>query len=259
MKKKLFLAVLLSLLSLPFYAQENLPQKDAASVTKDANNPLASIKSFSMHNVYTSSLYSAEGTLNTFWLRYAQPIGRVLIRASLAVNNFNIGEIDRSGLGDLNVFGTYILTQPTSANQLGVGPIFTIPTATSSLLGAGKWQVGAAFVGYFASNPVFQSGVLATWQHSFAGDKDRNKVQIATVQPFLMWQLGKGVYLRSTGIAVLDLENGNYLVPLGLGAGKVIKAGNLVFNLFAEPQFTVWHKGEMMPKVQCFIGINTQF
>lgn len=259
MKKKLLFAALLSLFTLPFFAQESIPQQDAASVTKDANNPLASIKSFSMHEVYTPSIYGLEGTMNTFWLRYAQPIGRVLIRASLPVNSVDIGELNRSGLGDLNVFGTYILTPSTSANQVGVGPILTVPTATSSALGAGKWQIGAAFAGYFASSPVFQCGILATWQHSFAGDSDRNKVQIATIQPFLMWQLGKGVYLRSSGISMLDLENGNYVVPLGLGAGKVIKAGKFVFNLFAEPQFSVWYKGDNMPKVQCFFGINTQF
>jgi hypothetical protein len=48
-------------------------------------------------------------------------------------------------------------------------------------------------------------------------------------------------------------------VPIGLGVGKVFKAGNVVFNLFAEPQFTVLAEGIWQPRYQTFIGFNTQF
>ena len=228
-------------------------------VTKDANNPLASVKSFSIHNIYSPSVCAMEGSMNTAWLRYAQPLGRVLIRASLPINSFDVGGTDKSGLGDFNVFGACILTPSSSSNQVGIGPIFTFPTATSSALGSGKWQAGVALAAYFASNTVFQCGLLATWQHSFAGEGDRNKVQAASIQPFFMWQLGKGLYLRSSAINVLDLENGNYLVPLGVGMGKVVKVDKVVFNIFAEPQFAAWHKGYGMPETQLFIGVNTQF
>ena len=255
MKRILFILSILCLFAQSEYAQ----QKESSAITKDANNPLASIKSISAHNVYSPSIHGSEGTLNTTWIRYAQPIGKVLVRASMPINTVSVGEIDRAGLGDLNIFGTYILTKPTSANQLGIGPIMTFPTATSSILGSGKWQIGAALAAYFASNPTFQCGLLMTWQHSFAGDKERNKVQAASIQPFFLWQLGKGLYLRSSAINILDLENGNYLVPVGFGMGKVIKIGKVICNIFAEPQFSVWHKGIGLPKTQFFIGCNTQF
>lgn len=255
MKRFILLSALLSLFILPGFAQGT----DANALAKQANNPLASIKSVSLHNVYTPSIYAMDGSMNTTWLRYAQPIGKVLIRASMPINTVNSKEIDKSGLGDFNVFGTYIFTEATSPNQFGVGPILTIPTATSSVLGAGKWQIGAAVAAYFAANHTLQCGLLATYQHSFAGASHRNNVNTATIQPFFMWQLGKGLYLRSTGINVFDFENGNYLFPLGLGIGKIITVSKLVFNLFAEPQFTMWHKGDGMPKTQLFIGINTQF
>lgn len=255
MKRVILFTAFISLFTLVGYAQST----NANALAKQANNPLASIKSISVHNVYTPSMYTLDGSMNTTWLRYAQPIKRVLIRASMPINTINSNGIDKSGLGDFNVFGTYILTKPSSTKQMGIGPILTIPTATSSVLGAGKWQIGAAFAGYFATSPIVQSGILATYQHSFAGKSSRDAVSIATVQPFFMWQLGKGLYLRSTGITVFDFENHNYLLPLGLGIGKVIPVNKLVFNLFAEPQYSVWHKGEGMPKVQVFIGINTQF
>ena len=46
---------------------------------------------------------------------------------------------------------------------------------------------------------------------------------------------------------------------LGVGVGKVLRAGHAVFNIFLEPQFTVVHYGAGQPAVQIFGGINIQF
>lgn len=232
---------------------------ESSKAMKDANNPLASIKSISVHNIYSSSLCGIDGTANTAWIRYAQPVNRILLRASMPINTINIGPENHSGLGDMNIFGTYILTDLTSHNQLGIGPLLSVPTATQKFLGSGKWNIGFAFVGYFAKSNIFQFGFLATWQHSFSGNDNRRRVHAASIQPFLMWQLDKGLYLRSTAISILDFEKGNYLVPVGLGMGKVLKIGKVLCNFFAEPQFAVWNKAYGLPKTQLFIGVNTQF
>lgn len=228
-------------------------------MAKDANNPLASIRAISTHNAYTSSIYGVGGTMNTTWIRYAQPIGRFLIRASLPINSLSTDNYAKSGLGDMNIFATYIVTRPTARNQFGIGPILTFPTATSSKLGAGKWQAGLAVVAYLPMSNALQMGLLATWQHSFAGDSDRPTVNISTIQPFFIWQLGRGAYLRSTATKVLDFAQDTYYSPLGLGFGQVLPVNKMVFNFFIEPQFTVWHSGKPVPKVQLWVGINTQF
>lgn len=44
-----------------------------------------------------------------------------------------------------------------------------------------------------------------------------------------------------------------------LGAGKVMRAGGAVLNLFLEPQFTVLHRGIGQPAFQVFTGIMAQF
>lgn len=255
--------------------------EESAGMLKQANNPLASIKTFSVHNYYTNQMYGNDQGMNSMWFRYAHPIGRVLLRASLPVNTLPMpnGKCN-SGLGDLNVLAAYLFTKPTSANQIGIGPVINAPTATSRALGSGKWQAGVALAGYFASSNTLQIGFLGTWQHSFAGNyhanvqlgalqhrayryevsrEGRADAQFLTFQPILMWQLGKGFYARSSGIATFDLENDNYYVPLGLGVGKILKMNQTVFNLFLEPQFTAWHKGYNIPKTQLLIGINTQF
>jgi hypothetical protein len=78
-------------------------------------------------------------------------------------------------------------------------------------------------------------------------------------QPFVVYNLPQGLYLRSTATWSFDLERSDYYIPLGLGVGKVWETvDGATFNLFVEPQGTVAHDG-VAPKVQVFMGLNMQF
>jgi hypothetical protein len=256
LSKKTITVTCLMCCSIALFAQTT--ETSEAEILKQANNPLASVKTFNVHNYYTPSLYGApDATLNTAWLRYAQPFGRFIVRASLPVMTTSAtGESPKSGLYDMNAFVIYKLSK-NEGTELGIGPAITFPTGTNGF-GSGKWQGGISAVAFFKSNPVIQVGSLLTWQTSFAGDEDKSDVNMLTPQIFFMWQIGGGTYLRSTGIWSFDLENGTYNVPIGLGIGKVLKTGNKVFNIFAEPQYSVFAHGAGQPKFQVFIGFNTQ-
>jgi hypothetical protein len=233
----------------------------SAEELKRANNPLANMKALNFQNYYTPALYGLPDDItNTFWIRYAQPVGRVLIRASLPLNTLPSGQTDpKSGVGDFNIFATYLATPETAATQFGIGPLLAAPTASDDVLGSGKWQAGAAIVVFSAPSTQIQFGGLVTVQASFAGDDDRADTGLLVLQPFAMWQLGKGTYLRSAPLWVFNLESGDYNVPFGLGVGKVVKVGNTVFNIFLEPQFTMLHEGVGQPAFQLFTGLNLQF
>ena len=226
---------------------------------KKANNPLASTKSVNVHNYVMPSLHGVpDASLNQLIFRYAHPIGNFLLRASLPiVTTSGIGVGPTTGLGDASIFGIYSFSVGKGI-QLGVGPSLTFPTGTNHL-GAGKWQAGASALIFIARSPFLQIGSLVQWQMSFAGDDSRANVNLLTPQLFFIWQLGRGTYLRSTGAWSFDLNSGNYNIPLGLGIGQVVKVNNVVFNLFAEPQFSVAAKGVGQPKFQVFVGFNTQF
>ena len=60
-------------------------------------------------------------------------------------------------------------------------------------------------------------------------------------------------------IAVFDLENDSYHVPVGLGLGRVIPTPSVVYNVFIEPQFTILDRGAGQPELQLFVGFNMQF
>jgi hypothetical protein len=98
-----------------------------------------------------------------------------------------------------------------------------------------------------------------TWQAGFAGNNDRDDVNIGALQPFAFYQLGKGAYLRSAPIWVYNFDNDAYSIPIGLGIGQVIRKGKIVFNLFVEPQYSVAWRGSGQPDWQIFAGFNMQF
>lgn len=230
-----------------------------AEALAQANNPLASAYALNLQNYYAGALYGVpDRSVNTFWARAAIPIGRTLTRASVPLATRPSSPTDsQSGLGDLNIFTAYLfVSNPTTS--VGFGPLVVAPTATDESLGQGKWQLGAAAVA-FKATPTVQVGGLLTWQASVGGDSDRPSTSLMAVQPFAIWQLGGGTYLRSTGVWTFDLKSGDYAVPIGFGIGQVIKSGKVIYNLFLEPQFSILHDGTGQPKVQMLAGLNLQF
>ena len=232
-----------------------------AETLKQANNPLANFRALNFQNYYASKLFGLpDDTSNTLWLRYAQPVGRWLIRASLPLNTFPVGGgATESGLGDFNIFGAYLLNKPDAPTSFGVGPLVALPTASDDALGTDKYQLGAAAVYFNAKSPQLQYGGLVTYQTDVAGSSNAADVSLMALQPFAIWQLGGGTYLRSAPIWIVDFENERYNVPIGLGIGKVVKVGATVFNMFIEPQFTALNDGDRNPAFQTFIGLNLQF
>jgi hypothetical protein len=238
-------------------AQE-IPNADEVA---KANNPLAPITAINFQNYYLPTLYLLPAQhANTLQLRAIFATTKMIVRATLPVSTAPTSILESvSGLGDLNVFDAFLLTEEGAKNQFGVGPLLVAPTATDDALGDGKWQGGAAVVVVTQPIPTVMIGGLVTYQHSFAGDSDRPDASLGVVQPFVILQFGGGYYARSSGVWEFDLENDSYVVPFGVGVGKVMKAGRSVLNIFLEPQFTVMREGIGQPSFQVFGGINVQF
>jgi len=226
-----------------------------------ANNPLANANAINFQNYYGSSLYGmTDQTNDSFLLRPVIVTGRQIIRMTLPVSTVpsSSGE-SVSGLGDFNVFDAIVLSPDGSTQQYGVGPLLVIPTATTDETGSGKWQAGVAGVYVSALPGGSMLAGLLTWQTDFAGDSDRSHTNFLTAQPIGIFQVGGGIYLRSSGLWTRDFENNRTLIPFGLGVGKVFRMGKTVVNAFAEPQFTIYHKGDGQPAFQLFSGINLQW
>ena len=143
------------------------------------------------------------------------------------------------GLGDLNP--TFFLS-PAKPGALiwGVGPTFTLPTATDSRLGSGKWSMGPAVVGLTMQGP-WVVGALANQQWSFAGWRDQDVSQLL-IQPFVNYNLPDAWYLVSAPILTANWEasSGNkWTVPLGGGVGKLFKLDKLPINTQLQAYYNV--------------------
>jgi len=226
---------------------------------KQANNPLANFKALNFHNYYVPEVSETAGTANTFWVRYAQPIkafgGNWLTRMSLPIQRVPTATGNESGLGAINAFAAYLFETKDPSVSVGVGPLLALPTSTGDVPGGDTWDIGAAAVFFDARSSQFQYGGLLTYQTDVAGS---GKSELMALQPFGLFQLGGGWYLRSTGVWVFNLETNDYSVPVGFGFGRVIKADNLIFNFFMEPQATILSDGPGQPDFQVFVGMNTQ-
>jgi len=226
---------------------------------REANNPVASMGAFNLQNYYASRLSElTDASANNFILRLAAPYGPLLARASLPVVSTSAPGTSTSGLGDLNVFVTWRLTAVSSPLTFAVGPLYVAPTASDDTLGAGKHQLGGAIIVLESVGPLL-CGTLLQYQHSVAGDEERDATSVFTPQLFAILQVGGGTYLRSAPTATFDLESGNYYVPFGLGIGHVAKVEGIVVNAFIEPQYTLLSHGASQPLFQVFSGLNFQF
>ncbi|WP_409077884.1 hypothetical protein [Pseudomonas sp. N3-W] len=237
---------------------------DNAEEANKSNNPLNLAPGANLQDYYTPRLYDSNVHTNDALLRGTLPIAPndfigvpQLLRATLPISTRPDPHNGYStGIGDLNLFDIFLLK--TDGVQLGIGPQITAPTAEHDELGTGKWQAGLAAVAIDAS-PSGLLGALVQYQSAFAGDRDRAHVESATMQPFIIHNLEKGWYLRSTGTWTFDLKNDTHYIPIGLGGGKVWKSGGNIFNTYIEPQWTVERKGDGLPQFTLFAGINVTF
>ena len=143
------------------------------------------------------------------------------------------------GLGDINP--TFFLSPAKSGKLIwGVGPTFTLPTATDSMLGNGKWCAGPAVVA-LTMQGHWVVGALANQQWSFAGWGDHD-VSALLVQPFVNYNLPHGWYLVTAPIMTANWEANSgdkWTVPLGGGIGKIQRIGKLPLNLQLQAFYNV--------------------
>ncbi len=258
---------IIAVMSLGISSQTAQAQDDfeATNTTSDANNPLAETTSFNIQNYYIGKFTESNQKGNQFVLRYGKPvsIGKTnwLARASLPINSLpvNTDGTRETGIGDFDIFASYLFKTGDPKISFGIGPQVVLPTATDDRLGAEQLQLGLANVYFNARSEKFQYGYLLTYRAGVGDTNGRDRVSLAALQPFLVYQLEKGWY---TGMAPLwgyNFKNDSYSIPVGLRLGKVIQKNKTVFNFFVEPQYSIFDKGPGQPKWQIYFAVNMQF
>ena len=238
-----------------------------ASVVAQSNNPLSNLVGFNFNEYYAPNLFGVDAVASLLNLQAVIiPVKRHvdlyhIIRVTMPVVTLPATPATyTSGFGDLVLQDAFKLSRAGAKTEWGAGPLLVAPTATSDLLGAGKWQAGAAVVVIRLLEGGSIVGGLLTWQTDFAGDDARPGTNLATFQPEVALALGAtGFYLSSSPIWTFDFQNNRYLIPFSIGFGKVMELGKTIVNVTFEPQFSVYHKGEQQPTTQLFLGLTLQW
>lgn len=254
---KILFPLLLGILSISTLARTNSDEMN------NSNSPLAPRLGLLMQNFAAPSVYGTDRSTNSLIFRQVYPhkVGGLpqLTRFSLPVNTVPDGEDKKTtGLGDMNLFNIFLI-KPKKGFDAGVGPYIVFPTASSPQTGSGLWQAGLAGIVISLNDWGFLGGLM-TYQHSFAGPDEKATQNLASFQPFMLYNLPKGFYARSTAIWNANWQNGHYYIPLGAGLGKIWKSsdGTLV-NLSVEPQWTVAHEGDGQPEFQILMAFGLVF
>ncbi len=249
------LAVLAAILFSPVVtlaAEEAGTDEDTDALAKMAQNPIADMISLPFQNNMYFNAGAKDKTIYNLNIQPVIPfklndewnlITRTIIPITSQPSLFP-GMDSAAGLGDINP--TFFFSPVTKPGELiwGVGPTFTIPTATDDLLGSDRWSAGPAVV-LLTMQGHWVVGALANNQWSFAGPgHGGSRVNAFLLQPFANYNLSKGWYICSSPIITADWEADSgqkWTVPLGGGFGRLLKVGKMPVNFQLQAFSNVVH------------------
>jgi opacity protein-like surface antigen len=138
-----------------------------------------------------------------------------------------ISDSNTNGIGDIT---QEFFVSPTHPGPLiwGVGPVFTIPSATDPLLGTGRVLLGPTAVALVTPGH-WVIGVLVNNQWSVGGNPLRPSVNEFLAQPFINYNMAHGWYLTSSPEITanwLAAPGQQWIVPVGGGFGRLFKIGD---------------------------------
>ena len=230
-QKEFRLACLFSLLVstallTPFQATAAESSK-TQSLDQAASDPTASLMNVQIQDNYSESFHKLfDASSNSILLRSAVPfqIGeqKHIARATLPiVTDSPSGE---TGISDLVLFD--LLAFDKSWGRWGAGVVGLAPTAAHDALGAGKWAIGPAF-GFVARSHKALLGIFNQNLFSFAGDDDREDLNISIVQPIVNYALPNKWSIGTSDMSITyDWDASNWTsLPLGIKLNKLVRFG----------------------------------
>jgi hypothetical protein len=209
------------LMTASLWAQEK--RDEETELAKKTQNPVADLISVSFQSNFNFGAGTNDATIYILNVQPVIPLKltedwNLITRTIMPIINqpsLFPGDESAFGLGDIN---PTLFLSPAKPGKLiwGVGPTFTLPTATDSRLGSGKWSMGPAAVALTMQGP-WVVGALANQQWSFAGWRDQAVSQLPPAGG-LRWA-GAGIDSEPTEV-IPDPDWHGMLATLGIVQGK---------------------------------------
>jgi hypothetical protein len=215
--------------------------EDATALAKATQNPIADLISIPLQFNFNNGGGAEDRTSFNLNVQPVVPISvtsgwNVIARAIIPFLSLPAGPGARAdGLGDIQA---QLFVTPNRSSDLvwGIGPIFSLPTATLDASTTGSWGVGPAAVVVYTTGSWVLGG-LATQTWTFADYGDDTEIDQLVVQPFVNYNLGKGWAVSTAPLitASWDAPSGEtWTVPLGGGLTWTTTIGGQALNLGAQ-------------------------
>lgn len=220
---------------------------DHKKLAEQVNNPTSPLAQFQLRDVLSGRVPGYDGNANLFQLVPTLPVPSSEI--------FNFDQIikitfqlptspnpgSETGFGDITLFDLFSIEE--SWGRWGAGLTFVFPTASSEILGQGKWQTGPAAAVMFTGIQNLIMGAVFQNQISFAGNSSREDVNTLFITPTITWNFPDGWF---AGYSDFDWtfnwrNDGEATIPLGLQGGKVISLGSTPVSLSIEACWVAVH------------------
>jgi hypothetical protein len=218
-----------------FLTSLTIAQENKEDLTKAAQNPIANMISIPFLNSTNFGLGpNGDRTGNLLNIQPVIPFfeGRLITRTIFAIPtnpDYTESSGSKTGFGDILLSAFY--APESKGLTWGIGPAISFPTGGDNF-GSGKWAAGPSLVALAMPGKWVVGGVINNvW--SFAGDENRSDVNFLTFQPFINYNF-PDFYLTFAPIITANWQadsDNQWTVPLGIGAGKLIKLGKLPVNL----------------------------
>ena len=151
-----------------------------------------------------------------------------------------------TALGDAYYVGLLSPNTPMELDNgakllLGAGFDIGFPTAAEDLTGTGKWTAGPAALGVYMGKKL-KAGALVTHYKDFAGDGDRNDVNMTNIQTLYYWSINETTSIGAGPNVIANWEQDNdntWTVPIGIGINKTFQIGKVPVRFGVEYHYSV--------------------
>ena len=133
-------------------------------------------------------------------------------------------------------------TLPNGAKFLwGAGFDLGFDTAQEDVLGTGKWTAGPSALGVYFGDK-FKGGALIQHYMDFAGDGDREDVNMSNIQTIYYWSLNETTAIGAAPNIIANWEadgDNTWTVPIGIGISKTFQFGKVPVRFGLEYHHTI--------------------
>lgn len=234
-----FLRIIVSMTTLVGWAAPALGDAGDAGLAQELTNPLAAMVSVPIQMNFDRDIGPVEdGSKITTNVQpvipfEASPNWNLISRTIFPIiyqDDLWPGAGSQFGLGDISLSLFLSPKAPQGGIVWGAGPVFLLPTATDSLLGARKWGAGPSAV-VLTTRGAWTVGMLGNHIWSFAGDAKRSDISNTFVQPFASYTWPSAWTVSVQSESAYNWKSEQWSVPVNVSVARLVRFGKLPVSL----------------------------